>query len=55
MKVGTEMDFGELTLEVDWRNQDGDVVVVNRIFHIFPGDTVNLPYPIAVIDGEEEK
>ena len=54
-----EMDFGELTLEADWRNRAGDVVMVNKIFHISPGDTVSLPYPTVVItskrDRKEEK
>ena len=55
MKATIEMDFGKLTLEVAWRNQDGDVVVVDKIFHIFPGDRVSLPYPTAIITREEKK
>ena len=47
-----EVDFGELTLEVGWRNVAGDVVVVDKILHIFPGEKVNLPYPTAIITAE---
>lgn len=44
-------DFGELTLEVAWRNMASDIVVINKIPHIFPGDIVHLPYPTVTIEA----
>ena len=50
-----EMNFGELTLEVNWRSEDGVVVVVGKFFHISPGDTVSLPYPTAIIEDTRKE
>ncbi|MCK5641135.1 MAG: hypothetical protein KAJ19_10070 [Gammaproteobacteria bacterium] len=43
------VDFGELTLEVEWRNASGEVVVVDKLHHIQPGDVAHLPYPTPII------
>ena len=47
-----ELNFGELTLEVGWRDASGNVVVVDKFYHINPRDIAHLPYPTLKIERE---
>lgn len=51
-KTRERLDFGELTLEMAWRNEAGYVVMTDKILHLYPKDVVSLTYPTAEVTGE---